>query len=181
MPNTSKTSLKITNLVLEDKRHVTPFVSDPKVFFFFWISFFRSFFLSSQSTPHLHALDLLSISCFFSFSSLSHLILSLFLFSFPFPGQILLSSLSHLFFSPLYFADGNPSAVADGSTNFNGITGFMFFFFFGRETGFGFNSNIVMEFWTLASVIGLRSFRFSWVSLWKRWRFLNNQTLSKGV
>ena len=40
--------------------------------------------------------------------------------------------------------------VVDGSTNFNGITGFFFFFLFflflGRETRFGFNSNIVMEF-----------------------------------
>ena len=56
--------------------------------------------------------------------------------------------------------------VAGGSANFDGITGFgVFFFFFGREIGFGFNSNIVMEFWTLAGVIGLRSFGFSWVSL----------------
>ena len=29
----------------------------------------------------------------------------------------------------------------------------------------GFNNNIVVEFWTLASVIGLRLFGFSWVSL----------------
>ena len=150
--------------------------------FFFLLNIFFPFFLLiltvNTTPPHTWP------SLYLLFSFLFPLFLtwfSLFLFSFPFPGQILLSSLSHLFFSPLYFADGNPSAVADGSTNFNGITGFMFFFFFGRETGFGFNSNIVMEFWTLASVIGLRSFRFSWVSLWKRWRFLNNQTLSKGV
>ena len=31
--------------------------------------------------------------------------------------------------------------------------------------GFGFDGNIVVEFWTLASVIGLRSFGVSWVSL----------------
>ena len=62
--------------------------------------------------------------------------------------------------------------VASGSKNFDRITGFgfvcfFFFFFFWREIGFGFNSDIVMEFWTLvlAGVIGLRSFRFSWVSL----------------
>ena len=62
--------------------------------------------------------------------------------------------------------------VAGGSANFNRITRFGFFYFYfyffiWREIGFGFNSNIVMEFWTLvlAGVIGLRSFRFSWVSL----------------
>ena len=55
--------------------------------------------------------------------------------------------------------------VASGSAIFDGITGFVFFFFLGREIGFGFNSNILMEFWTLAGVIGLRSFGFSWVSL----------------
>ena len=59
--------------------------------------------------------------------------------------------------------------VAGGSAIFDGITGFrflfLFLFFLWREIEFGFNSNIVMEFWTLAGVIGLGSFRFSWVSL----------------
>ena len=93
-------------------------------------------------------------------SVLFFFLLFLFLFSFPLPGQILPS---WIFFLPtlllwsLYFVDGNILVVAGGSTIFDRMIGF--------------NNNIVVEFWTLASVIGLRLFGFSWVSLWKRWSF----------
>ena len=78
--------------------------------------FFLLILTESQSSPHLRTLGLLSISCFFSFSSIYHLILSLFLFSFPLPGQNLtLFFLPSLLLSYLYFAEGNPSVVAGGS------------------------------------------------------------------
>ena len=148
---------------------VTPFVSDPKVFFFFVLSScpHSQHHTSTQLTFSLSLVSFL-FPLFFSLDSLS---LSIF-FSFDKPNLTLFFLPSFLL-SCLYFADGNPLVVAGGSANFDGITGFGFFFFFlggGREAGFGFNSNILMEFWTLAGVIGLRSFGFSWVSLWKRWR-----------
>ena len=172
-------------MVLEDKRHVTPFVSDPKVFFFL---IFKYLFSGLASYPHSqhHTSTHLTFSLslvFFSFSSISYLILSLSIF-FSFSGpNLTLFFVPSLLLSSLFRwwkSFGSGWWVNKFQWD-NWIWVFFFFFFFGRETGFGFNSNIVMEFWTLASVIGLRSFRFSWVSLWKRWRFLNNQTLSKGV
>ena len=83
-------------------------------------------------------------------SVLFFFLLFLFLFSFPLPGQILPLwdfFLPSLLLSSLYFFDGNPLVVDSGSTVFDGYIGF--------------NSNIVVEFWTLAGVIGLRLFGFS--------------------
>ena len=144
--------LKITNLILEDKRHVTPFVHSLDPNFFFYIFFLLSFFLSSivnTTPPHTWSSLYLLFLFFFLYFSLDSLFL--FLFCFPLPSQIL--PLWIFFLPSLYFVDGNPSILASGLVVFD------------RMTGFGFNSNIGVQFWTLVDVIGLRSFRFSLVSL----------------
>ena len=135
---------------------------------FFVLSSYPHKVTVNASPPHTWPYLYLLFLFFFLYFSLDSLTLSIF-FSFAKPN-LTLFCLPSLLLPCLYFADGNPLVVAGGSANFDGITGFGFFFFLGRETGFGFNSNVMMEFWTLAGVIGLGSFGFSWVSLWKRWR-----------
>ena len=136
-------------MVLEDKRCNT-ICFRRQGFFFFSVLSSCPHSQHHTSTQLTFSLSLVSFlfPLFFSLDSLS---LSIF-FSFDKPNLTLFFLPSFLL-SCLYFADGNPLVVAGGSANFDGIT------------GFGFNSNIAMEFWTLAGVIGLRSFGFSWVSL----------------
>ena len=112
-------------------------------------SFLHSFFLSStiNTTPPSLALSpyLLFILFFLYFS------LSLSLFSFPLLGPILPSWIPS--FSSLISIFRQWESFIGGLAVFDGMI------------GFGFDGNIVVEFWTLVGVIGLRSFGVSWVSL----------------
>ena len=121
---------KIINLVLEDKQRYKLFLrsSNPKIFLYL-CSIFTSY---PQQSHHTSTLGPLSISYF-----LFLFLLFFFLFSFPLRSQISPSwdfFLPSLLLSSLYFVDGNPLVVAGGSTIFDRMIGF--------------NSNIVVEFWT---------------------------------
>ena len=142
--------------------------------FFFVLFFFLIYnlfcvlsFYHQQSTPHLHPWPSLFISCLFYFFFVSHLILSL--------------SLSFLFLclAQSYLMDPIFSSLISIFCWWESFTGGLAVF--DGMIGFGLDGNIVVEFWTLVGVIGLRSFGVSWVSLWRRrsfsfWFFLGNQT-----
>ena len=123
-------------------------------FFFKFIIFSLFFLLIINNQHHTSILGPLSLSLVYFIFSLSLSLSLSFLFLCLAQSYLMdpiISSLISIFCWWEFFTGG--LAVFDGMI------------------GFGLDGNIVVEFWTLVGVIGLRSFGVSWVSLWRRRSF----------